>query len=209
MQRCRIFILPRTCPPYFPTLKPHPLLDLTDANSPWTGAPKVGVQHGLQREQEDTVGACTVIRQTLQTDLHRPRCHGWTVYACAEKNLNFWTLNLEPHVIQTSRPPFVRWRLSLVLKIVSARMKSSELKELVQSNSNSVTHKKSLSHSSVYTSALDSSDVSFFCGLGLVTLLSFATRLYGISEPPHVAWVIRHTLHDNKRLYMIDGWVMG
>ena len=77
--------------------------------------------------------------------------------------------------------------MSLVLKIVSARMKSSELKELVHSNSNSVTHKKSLSHSSVYTSPLDSSDVSFFCGLGLVTLLSLATRLYGISEPPHVA----------------------
>ena len=75
----------------------------------------------------------------------------------------------------------------VIPKTISARMKASELKESVQSYSNFVTHKKSLSHSDVYTSPLDSSDSSFFAGLVLVTLISCVTRLYGISEPPHVA----------------------
>lgn len=44
-----------------------------------------------------------------------------------------------------------------------------------------------LGHSPLYTPSFNHKDWSFFAGLILVTILSFATRLYTLNEPPHVA----------------------
>jgi len=71
--------------------------------------------------------------------------------------------------------------------VVCTKMKSSEAEESVHPHNNFVSYKRSLSPRDVYTSPLDRSDFAFFGGLLVVTLASIATRLYGISEPPHVA----------------------
>jgi len=71
--------------------------------------------------------------------------------------------------------------------VVCTKMKSSEAEESVHQHNNFVSYKRSLSPREVYTSPLDRSDFAFFGGLLVITLASVATRLYGISEPPHVA----------------------
>lgn len=39
----------------------------------------------------------------------------------------------------------------------------------------------------MYTSPIDSSDLAYYLGLAVITLASIGTRLYKISEPPHIA----------------------
>ena len=39
----------------------------------------------------------------------------------------------------------------------------------------------------MYTSPIDNSDLAYYIGLTVITLASIGTRLYKISEPPHIA----------------------
>lgn len=53
--------------------------------------------------------------------------------------------------------------------------------------SSQIRYVRRITQSPLYTPSFNHKDWAFFAGLALVTVLAFGTRLYTLSEPPHVA----------------------